>query len=321
MHNEVTQAPLPEVQEEQKTPKKQPPRPEAILGILALLAAALLAVTFVNCRPYITTTVSEEDPEAAIRHQEDSVIVLPMPERVPEPMPAETLPIEPENLPELNPYGRHDFQYNRFNYLICEETDSYSGIDVSAYQGDIDWERVKKSGIQFAIIRLGYRGYGTGKLVEDDYARKNLDGAAEAGLAVGAYFFSQALNIKEVDQEIAFLLKILGDRKLDMPIILDWEIPTSDARTAGMDARTLTDLQLHFCRTMAEKGFVPMVYFNWYMSSRLLHLTELEQYPFWLALYQDRMTYPYKVEMWQYTDKGRVPGIQGNVDLNVYMPD
>ena len=319
MHNEVTQAPLPEVQKEHK--KSHHLGPEAILGILALLAAVLLAVTFWNCRPYITTTVSEEDPEAAIRHQEDSIILLPMPERVPETLPLETLPAESEDLPEPNPYGPHDFQYSRFNYLVCEETESYSGIDVSAYQGKIDWERVKKSGIQFAIIRLGYRGYGSGKLVEDDYAKENLDGAAEAGLAVGAYFFSQALNIKEVNEEIAYMMKILGDRKLDMPIILDWEIPTSDARTANMDARTLTDLQLHFCETMVEKGFVPMVYFNWYMSGRLLHLTELERYPFWLALYQDRMTYPYKVEMWQYTDSGKVPGINGPVDINVYMPN
>ena len=106
-----------------------------------------------------------------------------------------------------------------------------------------------------------------------------------------------------------------------MPIVLDWEIPTNDARTAGMDGRTLTDIQLHFCSVMAEKGYQPMVYFNWYQSEHMYVLSELEDYPFWLALYQDRMTYPWKVELWQYTDKGRVPGISGNVDLNVYMPD
>ena len=327
MENEIMEAPQPELEDvpdilEETVPAPRRVRPEAVLGLMALLAAALLCVMAVFCRPYMTAA-EEEDPEAYVRHHDaDAPIVLPMPEKAPETEPQETeAPTEPLELPELNPYGRHDFQYNRHNYLICEATDSYSGIDVSAYQGQIDWEKVKKSGIQFAIIRLGYRGYGTGKLVEDDYARENLKGASEAGLPIGAYFFSQALSIKEVDEEIAYMLKILGDYELDMPIILDWEIPTSDSRTANMDARTLTDLQKHFCQVMTEKGYRPMVYFNWSMSSRLLYLTELEDYPFWLALYQDQMTYPYKVEMWQYTDSGKVPGISGPVDINVYMPN
>ena len=139
-------------------------------------------------------------------------------------------------------------------------------------------------------------------------------------MPIGAYFFSQALTIKEVDEEIAFMLEVLGDYELHMPIVLDWEIPTPDARTAQMDARTLTALQEYFCETMTEKGFTPMVYFNWHQSNTLLYLNELEEYPFWLALYGSRMTYPYHVEMWQYTDSGRVPGIQGGVDLNIYMP-
>ena len=160
----------------------------------------------------------------------------------------------------------------------------------------------------------------SGKLVEDEYAQKNLAGATEAGLPIGAYFFSQALNMDEADQEIEYMLNILGDYRLDMPIILDWEIPASDARTANMDARTLTDIQLYFCEKMKALGYQPMVYFNWHQSENLYYLSELEDFPFWLALYQDRMRYPWKVEMWQYTCTGRVPGINGDVDINVYMP-
>ena len=193
-------------------------------------------------------------------------------------------------------------------------------MDVSAFQRDIDWKKVARSGIDFAIIRLGYRGYGSGKLVEDEYAQKNLAGATEAGLPIGAYFFSQALSMDEADQEIEYMLGILGDYRLDMPIILDWEIPASDARTANMDARTLTDIQLYFCEKMKGLGYQPMVYFNWHQSENLYYLSELEDFPFWLALYQDRMRYPWKVEMWQYTCTGRVPGINGDVDINVYMP-
>ena len=182
-------------------------------------------------------------------------------------------------------------------------------MDVSAFQKNIDWQKVKDSGIRFAMLRLGYRGYESGKLVEDEYIQKNLKATKEVGMPIGAYFFSQALTIKEVDEEIDFMLKVLGDYELHMPIVLDWEIPTPDARTAKMDARTLTALQEYFCETMTEKGYTPMVYFNWHQSNTLLYLNELEDYPFWLALYGSRMTYPYHVEMWQYTDSGKVPGI------------
>ena len=116
------------------------------------------------------------------------------------------------------------------------------------------------------------------------------------------------------------MLNILEDFDLDMPIVLDWEIPVAEARTANMDPSTLTDMLDYFARVMNAKGFETMVYFNWNMSKNLLYLSDLEDQPFWLALYQDRMTFPYKVEMWQYTDKGRVPGIQGDVDINIYMP-
>ena len=306
-------------------PRRKKLRAEAVMGIIAGFCAVLLCVTAVLCIPYYHVEETD-DPEAYVdRHQhaagETEAFLEPTQVEEEETLaPEETQ--EPTIPPEKNPYGSLDFQYQKHNYLYCLRTDSYAGIDVSAYQGNIDWKQVKNSGIEFAIIRLGYRGYGqAGRLVEDEFARQNLQGAADAGLAVGAYFFSQALSIQEAEEEIAFMLEILGDYKLEMPIILDWEIPGVDSpRTANMDARTLTDIQLHFCQKMTELGYQPMVYFNWHQSETLYYLSELEAYPFWLALYQDRMTYPWKVEMWQYSDKGSVPGINGPVDLNVYMP-
>jgi GH25 family lysozyme M1 (1,4-beta-N-acetylmuramidase) len=172
------------------------------------------------------------------------------------------------------------------------------------------------------MIRIGGRGYGqSGTLYVDELAQSHYAGAKAAGLKVGAYFFSQAISVEEAREEARYALQLTEDWSLDMPIVFDWEIPVPEARTAGMDPRTLTDLQKHFCAVMEGKGYKPMIYFNWNMSSNLLYLTELEDYPFWLALYQDRMTYPYRVEMWQYTDRGRVPGIEGNVDLNIYIPN
>lgn len=302
------------------------PRAALVLGIITLIELAVMIVLLVLCIPYMgpqqetaqaiapTQLVAEEpeetgDPEALL------------PEETQEEDPEEPA-MEPTIPPEANPYRVQDFQYDPNNYLYCLRQNSYKGVDISAFQKDIDWQQVKDSGIDFAIIRLGYRGYGkAGKLVEDEYVQDNLKQATEVGLPIGAYFFSQALNIKEVDEEIEFMLEILGDYQLDLPIILDWEIPGADnPRTKNMDARTLTEIQKYFCQTMAEMGYDPMIYFNWHQANHLYYLSELEDYDFWLAFYQDRMTFPYKVEMWQYTDQGRVPGIEGNVDLNVYIP-
>ena len=322
----LEEAEYPETEELLPARKRRQLRPEWILGILAAAAALLLAVVLLMSRSYFPEKApasAGEDPEALLHQQQEDDSVWPPLDQFLEPTESdeEEEPAIPTIPPERNPYDKFDFQYNRHNYLLLQNVKSYAGVDVSAFQGKVDWKKVKQSGIDFAIIRLGYRGYESGKLVEDEYAKINLKNAKEAGLKIGAYFFSQALNIKETDQEIQFMLKILGDTKLDMPIVLDWEIPANTARTRNMDARTLTDIQRHFCGFMRDKGYQPMIYFNWHQSEHLYVLHELEDYPFWLALYQDRMTYPWKVEMWQYTDKGKVPGIAGNVDLNVYMPD
>ena len=296
-------------------PRKEALRPESVMGILALACALLVAVLLVLSWPKMNM---QEDPQSpALRNpvqQTEAVEFL-------EPTISETQPEYPTIPPEKNPFDRNDFQYNNHNFLLLQNLPSSPGVDVSAWQGEIDWQKVKGAGIEFAFVRIGYRGYESGKLNEDEYGIANLEGAAAAGLKVGAYFFSQALSTKEVDQEIAYILKLLDGRNLDLPIVLDWEIPAANARTAKMDRRTLTDLQIHFIQEMKALGMEPMVYFNWHQSENLYYLNELEDAPFWLALYQDRMTFPWKVEYWQYTDKGQVPGINGPVDLNVYMPD
>ena len=297
--------------------RKKTIRAEWVMGIIAGACALLLIGVIILCMPYFGV---DEDPDHVAQRPEPQQTTLPIQPTILEPTVAETEPENPTIPPDPNPYDRYDFQYNRNNYLLLQNVHSSPGVDVSAYQGKIDWKAVKASGIEFAMIRLGYRGYESGKLVKDEYAVRNLEGARAAGLKVGAYFFSQALNTKEVDEEIAFMMDVLDGFLPDMHLVLDWEIPADSARTKRMDARTLTDIQLHYCSRITEKGYMPMVYFNWHQSENLYYLSELEEYPFWLALYQDRMTYPWRVEMWQYTDRGTVPGIQGNVDINVYMP-
>ena len=234
--------------------------------------------------------------------------------------PVETVPsttVEPE--PEANIYGPEDFAFEG-DYLTCIAGESMLGIDVSAHQKEIDWTQVAEAGIEFVMVRLGYRGYGTGTLHADDYGQANLQGARDAGLLVGAYFYSQAVSAEEAEEEAAFALALLGDFELDFPLAFDWEYVSEDARTGLADSRLVTDCALAFCEAIKAAGVQPMVYFNPYWGDTYFELVELEAYPFWLAMYREEMNYPYRVEMWQYTSKGSVPGINGNVDINLYLP-
>lgn len=227
-----------------------------------------------------------------------------------------TVPPEP-TLPS-NPYGPEDFQYDG-DYLTCVSGESRLGIDVSSHQGAVDWVQVKEAGVEFAMIRLGYRGYGSGVMKVDEYARENLAAAAAAGLDVGVYFFSQAISPEEARQEANFVLAVLKETELQMPVVFDWEYVSADARTGNMDRRTLTDCALTFCQVMEDAGYEVMLYFNQHLAQDFLILEELLAYDFWLAMYTDEMTCPYRIRMWQYTEEGSVPGISGNVDINLWL--
>lgn len=219
-----------------------------------------------------------------------------------------------------NPYGENDFGYDG-DYLTCLAGESVLGVDVSSYQGQIDWQQVADAGVEFAMIRIGGRGYGAaGVLYEDDLARTNYEGARAAGLKVGAYFFSQAVSVEEAREEAAFVLGKIEGWQLDMPVVFDWEYVSDTARTANVDRRTLTDCALTFCEAVVSSGREAMCYFNPDHAENYLYLEELTDYRFWLAMYTDRMTYPYQIDMWQYTREGTVPGISAQVDINLYFP-
>lgn len=244
---------------------------------------------------------------------------------VPEEVPEETQATE-ETVPEIqspfpeNPYGPEDFQLED-GFLTCLAGESVLGIDVSSFQGQIDWNAVAGAGVKFAMIRVGGRGYGAeGKLYADDWAQINYEGAKAAGLQVGGYFFSQATSVEEAIEEAAFALLQIQDWQLDMPIVFDWEYLSAEARTANMDKRTLTDATLAFCKTVELAGYEAMTYFNINQADNHVYLEELTDYRGWLAMYTDQMTYPYRVDMWQYTNAGSVPGVEGPVDINLYFP-
>lgn len=221
--------------------------------------------------------------------------------------------------PSENVFTPMDFGY-KDGYLTCLSAESVLGIDVSTHQKDIDWAQVKAAGVEFAMIRIGYRGSEQGLLFEDEWAQRNYEGAKAAGLKVGGYFFSQSISPEEAVEEAGFAMDIISGWELDMPLVYDWEYISAESRTGNVDARLLTDCTKAFCDTVRAAGYKPMVYFNPTQSRKQMLLEELTDYGFWLAMYSEEMTYEYKVDMWQYTCEGTVPGIRGNVDINLYFP-
>ena len=222
--------------------------------------------------------------------------------------------------PEANPYEPIDFDADEeTGEITLTGGNAMKGIDVSVWQGNIDWSQVKESGVEFVMIRVGGRGMDEGTLYTDDNAQGYYEGAATVGLKVGAYFFSQAITVEEAVEEAEFVLEAVKGWEVEMPLVFDWEYMGTDVRTGKMDSRTLTDMAKAFCDTIRAAGYEPMLYFGRSHSEEMMKLEELTDYPFWLAMYSTIMDYPYKIHMWQYTDQGTVPGIDGNVDMNLWF--
>ena len=191
------------------------------------------------------------------------------------------------------------------------------GIDVSKWNGDIDWDRVKNAGVEFAIIRAGYRGSTTGGLVEDSCFAENMRGAAASGMPVGVYFFTQAVNEVEAVEEASAVLELIREYELEYPVFIDTEGAGGNGRADNLDPETRTLVCEAFCRTIANAGYTAGVYAsrNWYNNN--LHTQKLEDYCIWLAEYRSAPLYQGYYHMWQYTSKGAVDGIAGNVDMNI----
>ncbi|MBR0139418.1 MAG: glycoside hydrolase family 25 protein [Firmicutes bacterium] len=209
-----------------------------------------------------------------------------------------------------------------FEYRVDGQTVSIKGIDVSRYQGDIDWAKVAADGVRFAFIRLGYRGYGSGKMVLDEKFEANIRGAIENGVEVGIYFVTQALNAEEGAEEAAFVLENIAPYRVTWPIVLDMEETSgSNPRTANMTAEERTDAAIGFCEAIKKAGHTPMLYthIRWYVEE--LQLERLTDYDKWFAQYFNRPFFPYAFQIWQYTSSGKVDGIKGNVDLNISFVD
>ena len=196
------------------------------------------------------------------------------------------------------------------------------GIDVSTYQGTIDWPSVKAAGVDYVIVRAAYRGYETGKLVPDDLYEQNIRGAADAGLHVGVYLYSQALSEAEAEEEADYLLGLIEGLPVDYPVVFDQEEYTADqARTDGLTGEQATLNALACCERVYDAGYIPMIYTNNDWAQNMYDMERLDHYPIWYADYTAAPSLTGGFAMWQYTDSGQVPGVTGPVDLNLlFLP-
>ncbi len=210
---------------------------------------------------------------------------------------------------------------------------SYTGIDVSSFQKDVDWARVKAAGVDFAIIRCAFRGYGSeGKLVEDNMFISHVESAQAAGIQVGVYFYAQPVTKEEAVEEADMAISLIKDYNIKGPVVMDVELPTNDSRTANLSPAERTDNVIAFCERVKAAGYTPMVYANMKYFVRNLEYERLEDYKKWYANYNDLYSsekyssiwafndplyFPYEFDIWQYSESGTVDGIKGKCDLNV----
>ena len=213
--------------------------------------------------------------------------------------------------------GQQVIQGNIYNFAADGALNRTArGIDVSKFQGTIDWNAVKADGITFAIIRCGYRGYGSGALVEDSTYRRNIQGAINAGLRVGVYFYSQAINEAEAVEEASMVLSLVGGYSLPLGVYYDTE-SVAGGRANAISAAERTACAVAFCETIRNAGYSAGVYSyaSWFYNA--LNFANISKYNIWIAQYRDKLSFNYKYNIWQYTGSGSVNGISKPVDMNI----
>ena len=228
-----------------------------------------------------------------------------------------------EQLVETDP-NMHTYNWDNLtwrNGFPTYEDDSYTsviGIDVSSHQKSIDWSAVKNSGVKFAVIQVGYRGYETGALMDDAYFEENIQGAIENGIDVGVYFFSQAVSAEEARAEADFVLERVKKYKLQLPIVFDLEEVNNAAdRVENTTSEERTQAAVTFMNHIKNAGYQAMVYSSSQLFETVFDINYLHDYDFWVADYSSVPNFSYHFSIWQYTDAGTVDGISTNVDMNI----
>lgn len=228
--------------------------------------------------------------------------------------------LKPNTIVNENLYKDEETGYISYSEDGNEVT-SHLCIDVSSFQGNINWNSVKNAGVDYVFIRCAIRGYGSGKIVEDSAFKTNVEGALKAGLKVGVYFFTAAVSPEEAQEEAAFVLDLIAPYKIELPIVYDIEEIQDKARTDDLTNEQRTDNVIAFCDTVRDAGYVPMIYSNLRFFIKQLEIQRLGDYEKWYALYNDSIYFPYEIAVWQYSNNGKVEGINTGVDLNVMFKE
>ena len=206
-------------------------------------------------------------------------------------------------------------------YYSDEHYDSSFGIDVSEFQDDIDWKKVAADKVEFAFIRIGRRGATTGLLYEDEKFLANYNGAKENNLKVGVYFFSQAINEKEANEEAEWVIEHLQGKDINFPIVYDCEevfLEDEEARIMSVDKQQITANVLSFMNRLKKDGYEGMIYTYPYWADELYDMEQLQDYPIWLAVYDtSEPVFSHPFQIWQYSNKGSINGISEPTDLNI----
>ena len=279
------------------------------------LAVVIIAVIIV----FFTREPQEEEPGGAAGPSR----IIPEGMRLVEDIYAGELIIPDFDIPELK-YDRKGFSTGEDG--ITRYKDAVMGVDVSEFQGEVDWYAVKAAGVEFAIIRVGYRGMTQGLLTEDSHFAENFQNSGSAGLKRGVYFFSQAVTEQEAVAEADFVIEKLAGEKLEYPIVFDWEppvpseeLPESSLRAHDCTGVDVTKCAAAFCKRVKEAGYIPCVYFNKHQAYNFYDLEKLKDYDFWYAEYNPLPAIVYNFRTWQYSDAGNIPGIETTVDLDICM--
>ena len=209
-------------------------------------------------------------------------------------------------------------KHRRMSYIGDERYTTRLGIDISRHEGEIDWKKVKNAGIEFVIMRIGWRGYQSGILHTDENFHQNIKGALEHGLDIGVYVFSQAINEEEALEEANLVIKELENYKITLPVVFDPEsVGWEEARTDDISGEQFTKNTIVFCNRIKEAGYEPMIYSNLIWETEFFDLSQLKEYKIWYADYEKKPQTPYHFDFWQYEGlKLRVPGIKdGDIQL------
>lgn len=223
-----------------------------------------------------------------------------------------------KNTAILNP---DSFQINENGYMTLDNNlyTTKTGIDVSSFQREIDWAKVKESGIDFAIIRCGYRGATEGILYEDSTFKQNIESALENDIEVGVYFYSTAISEKELKEEVDFVLDLIKDYPIQFPVCYDMESYQKGDRISQLTQEQRTSFALEFCSQIEKAGYESMIYGNKNWLEKELDLDQIKKENIWYAAYIEKPDLSIHFKMWQYSNSGQIDGIATNVDLNIYL--